>query len=174
MKPLYTHLIKQSIWYPEYHPRVQKISSKWRNWLLDKGSLTEKLVAHSNDNFAVRVLSQRWALPLLHEATQLNIPLHLAVRVREVELHIYDKSVVFARSIMPLKIYLQERHTLQNIGTRPLGQLLFRDGKIRVSKRNVAVYRSANHKTIYGRSTPYQYYGNEILVSEYFINEALL
>lgn len=174
MNSLYTNLVAHSLWYPEHHPRIQSISPEWRNWLLDKGSLTEKLVSHSNNNFNVKVLSQHWALPLLHEATRLKIPLDLAVRVREVELHIHNRPAVFARSIMPLRIYLAQRHTLQNIGTRPLGHLLFRDGRIRVSKRNVAEYKTGNNKTIFGRSTPYQYYGDEILVSEYFIDEGLL
>jgi chorismate--pyruvate lyase len=120
------------------------------------------------------VLSQRWELPLLYEAVRLKISPRVAVRVREVELYIHDKAVVYARSIMPLQIYQQQRHTLQNIGTRPLGQLLFRDGRIRVSKRHVAVYKNGDHRLIYGRSTPYQYCGKEILVSEYFIDKSLL
>ena len=38
-----------------------------RPWLLDQGSLTERLVAASGGRFAVEVLNQRWELPRLSE-----------------------------------------------------------------------------------------------------------
>ena len=173
MEVFYSSLVGDSIWYPDHHPRISSISAKKGEWLLDKGSLTEKLVAYSAGNFRVNVLAQYWGLPNLHEAVRLNIPHYLAVRVREVELYVNDKAAVFARSIMPLKIYLQQRHTLQNIGTKPLGLLLFKDGRIRVSKRYVSVLDRGPGDQVYGRSTPYQYYGGEILVSEYFIDTSL-
>jgi len=174
MKSLYDRLARGSNWYSENHPTVKAIPCEWQCWLLDKHSLTERLIDYSEDNFKVKVLSQRWEKPLPHEAVKLNIPKHLVARIREVELHCHNKPVVFARSVMPLKLYLEQRHTLQNIGTRPLGLLLFRDGRIRVSKRNVSVFSQANKPIVYGRSTPYLYYGNEILVSEFFIDECLV
>ncbi len=174
MNFLYCQLVSESVWYSEHHPTVKAIPCEWQQWLLDKHSLTERLIDYSKDNFKVKVLSQRWEKPLPHEAEKLNIPLHLVARIREVELHCHNKPVVFARSVMPLKLYLEQRHTLQNIGSRPLGLLLFRDGRMRVSKRNVSVFSQANKPIIYGRSTPYLYFGNEILVSEFFIDEYLI
>ena len=174
MNQFYRRLATESVWYPEYHPTIRSVPVEWARWLLDKSSLTERLIEHSDNQFQVKVLSQRWAMPRPHEAAKLNIPLHLAARVREVELYCGDLPVVFARSVMPLKMYLQQRQTLQNIGTRPLGQLLFRDGTIRVSKRDLALFSGPNNSITYGRCTPYRYYGGQILVSEFFISDSLI
>ncbi|MFT4630450.1 MAG: chorismate--pyruvate lyase [Dinoroseobacter sp.] len=174
MQDLYTRLAKDSKWYSEKHPAVTAIAEDWRNWLFSRASLTERLIAFSGDQFEVRVLSQRWGKPLLHEANRLNIPTHLTVRIREVELYCNGVAMVFARSIMPLQVFLDQRHVLANIGTRPLGHLLFKDGQIRVSKRSVSLYQTEHGSVVYGRSTPYRYADKEILVSEFFINPALI
>lgn len=152
---------------------INRISPAWRHWLLDRGSLTEQLINFSDQPFAVKVLSQRWEQPLPHEARQLGVALHLAARIREVELYCGEERMVYARSVMPLQVYLEQRHILQNIGTRPLGHLLFKDGRIRISKRQVSRFKGEG-KLIYGRSTPYRYVDHEILVSEFFINDALI
>lgn len=152
---------------------INRINPAWRHWLLDRGSLTEQLMNFSDEPFSVKVLSQRWQLPLPHEAQQLGVPLHLAARIRQVELYCGDTRMVYARSVMPLQVYLEQRHVLQNIGTRPLGHLLFKDGKIRISKRRVSLFKG-EAGTVLGRSTPYRYEDHEILVSEFFINDALI
>jgi len=187
----YENLVKHTKWYTERHPSVSQLPPDWLNWLLHRGSLTERLMAFSEDKFQVNVLSQRWERPLNHEAQSLGIPLHLVARIREVELCCDGVVVVFARSVMPLQVFLEQRHVLANIGSRPLGHLLFKDGKIRISKRNIAISSglasdvvrgkalnkgdsNEEAKTIYGRSTPYQYINREILVSEYFVNNLLI
>jgi len=174
MQYLYSRLVEDSKWYSEKHPAVTAIAEGWRNWLYSRASLTERLIAFSGDHFEVRVLSQRWGKPLLHEANMLNIPIHLAVRVREVELYCNGMPMVFARSVMPQQVFLDQRHVLANIGTRPLGHLLFKDGQMRASKRSVSLYQAKRGPVIYGRSTPYRYAQKEILVSEFFINPSLI
>jgi chorismate-pyruvate lyase len=82
--------------------------------------------------------------------------------------------MVFARSVMPQQVFLDQRHVLANIGTRPLGHLLFKDGQMRASKRSVSLYQAKRGPVIYGRSTPYRYAQKEILVSEFFINPSLI
>ena len=173
MKASYLQLVKESQWFAEQHPMINGVSPDWRDWLLDRGSLTEQLINYSDARFSVKVLSQRWEKPLPHEAQQLRVPMHLAARIREVELYCGEARMVYARSVMPLQVYLEQRHILQNIGTRPLGHLLFKDGKIRISKRRVSRFKD-DGQLIYGRSTPYRYVDHEILVSEFFINDALI
>jgi chorismate--pyruvate lyase len=174
MNELIQRFAEESVWYAEYHPRIQRIEVPWQPWLLHRGSLTERLIEFSSNKFEVKVRSQRWGKPLMHEAVQLSISPHLVARIREVELHCDGKAVVYARSVMPLEMYLEQRHTLQSLGAQPLGQLLFRDGRIRSSKRRISVYDNPGKPSIYGRSTPYRYFGNEILVSEFFINRRLI
>ena len=174
MQDLYSQLAKDSKWYSEKHPTVTAVSEGWRTWLHSRASLTERLIAFSGNQFKVRVLSQRWGKPLLHEANSLNIPMHLAARIREVELYCNGVPMVFARSVMPLQVFLDQRHVLANIGTRPLGHLLFKDGQMRASKRSVSIYSADQGAVVYGRSTPYRYAQKEILVSEFFINPTLI
>lgn len=174
MKGSYLQLLTESKWVPEHHPAIRLIAPVWQHWLLDRGSLTERLMALSDGGFSVKVLSQRWDKPLIHEAQQLNIRSHLVARIREVELYCGNVCMVFARSVMPLQVYNDQRYVLQNIGTRPLGQLLFKDGKMRVNKRGVSRHPSADGTIVYGRSTPYRYAEKEILVSEFFINPSLV
>lgn len=174
MHDLYFRLARESKWCPETHPQVGAISAEWRHWLLNRGSLTQRLVDFSDNDFEVKVLFQGWEKPLLHEARELNIPLNLVARIREVELHCHGVAYVFARSVMPLQIFLQQRHVLANIGTRPLGHLLFKDGKMRSSKRSISRYQTSDRHSIFGRSTPYRYADQEILVSEFFINPTLI
>ena len=88
--------------------------------------------------------------------------------IRQVELKLHDETVVFARSIIPLALISKGRSALANLGRTPLGHLLFKDGKIRVSKREFAKLKVA-HNSVTARRTPYDYQGRQILVSEFFM-----
>jgi len=90
--------------------------------------------------------------------------------IREVELKIHDTPVVFARSILPLALISNGRNGLANLGRTPLGHLLFKNGRIRVSKRQVTV-AELNEQTVVARRTPYDFQGDTILVSEYFLHD---
>ena len=174
MKNAYSRLAKDSKWYSEKHPTISALSEDWRYWLHSRTSLTAQLIEFSANQFKVKVLSERWGKPLLQEARLLNIPLHLAVRIREVELYCHGEAMVFARTVMPLQVFLEQRFVLANIGTKPLGHLLFKNGRMRSSERNISVYQSEINRFTYGRSTPYHYAEKEILVSEFFISPKLV
>jgi chorismate--pyruvate lyase len=174
MQDWYFRLASESRWFSEKHPSVKGWPAEWSQWLLNRESLTTRLMDYSQGDFEVKVVSQRWGLPLLHEAKSLGIPMHMAARIREVELHCHGSPVVYARSVMPLTIFLEQRYVLANIGTRPLGHLLFKDGRMRASKRSLSIFQLAGQNPVYGRSTPYRYADKEILVSEFFISDALL
>ena len=59
---------------------------------------------------------------------------------------------------------------LKNLGGTPLGHLLFKDGKMRVSKREF-LNLQIKQNTLYARRTPYDYLDSRILVSEFFLPE---
>ena len=136
--------------------------------VIDKGSLTAILVELSHGDFNVNVLAQRWAIPYFHEQQKLQRPGHRIAMIREVELLIGGEPVVYARSIIPARLLTKIRGGLSELGSTPLGQLLFRDGRMRISRRDFAHidYGSAR---IYARRTPYDYQGSQILVSEFFL-----
>ncbi|WP_407669350.1 chorismate--pyruvate lyase family protein [Paraglaciecola hydrolytica] len=98
-----------------------------RNWLLDTGSLTERLQTHCRD-FQVQVLGQRQAEISLEEIRQLSPnskPFNLADwQVREVILWGDSQPWVFARSILPQALCSAE---LAGLGNQALGKLIFND-----------------------------------------------
>ena len=69
--------------------------------LLDRGSLTARLIKASDGDFKVQLLEQSWQRPYLNESQLLGInPRHKAL-VREVLLICHDKPWVYARSVIP-------------------------------------------------------------------------
>ena len=98
-----------------------------KNWLLDTGSLTERLQSHCRD-FRVQLIGQR---PLAAEHEEF---LHMAIppqqqsstdwQVREVILWGENRPWVFARSIIPDALCCAD---LASLGNRPLGKVIFND-----------------------------------------------
>lgn len=178
-KPLsYNEIAKYSAWFSDSNQRVSSIPSEWLPWLQDKGSLTSALVNFSGGNFRVRVLAEYWGRPYSREAQKLREPPHLAARIREVELLCHEQVMVYARSIIPLSVFQREPATFQGMGSKPLGHLLFKDGRAKNRQRSISEYQPKQVGTecpsIFGRATPYEYHGGEILVSEFFVNQRLV
>jgi chorismate--pyruvate lyase len=168
MDKSYTALAAHAKWWQESTLSTAKLDTRLKSLATEKGSLTAALVALSNHNFAVKVVRQRIALPFFHEQQKLGRAQSRAAMVREVELQLYGESVVFARSIIPLALVTKGRNGLANLGRTPLGHLLFKDGEIRISKRDFTQvdYQS---DVVSARRTPYDYQGSQILVSEFFL-----
>ena len=137
-------------------------------WLTAGGSLTAALMELAEGTFNVELLSQKMALPYVHERQKLDYADGLAAMVREVNLHIHGQPVVFARSIIPLSLAGRGGGGLATLGRTPLGHLLFKDGKMRASRREFSGI-SVEQGQVYGRRTPYDYRGETILVSEFFL-----
>ena len=119
-------------------------------WLNDQQSLTQRLIDVSNGAFTVDLLMQKVGIPLWHEQDCLQQFHHLAATVREVCLNIHAEPIVLARSIIPLSLIRQHQNGLTDLGRQPLGQLLFREGRVRVSRRQFTQV-SFGKSTVYGR-----------------------
>ena len=104
-----------------------KLPRKWRHWLLDQGSLTQRLVEKSDKNFHVEVAYLGWDKPSASEARALNIHPRQQVLIREVRLCGYGTPWVYARSIIPASTLNGPQRVLKGLGNRPLGALLFKD-----------------------------------------------
>lgn len=137
-------------------------------WLCETGSLTTAIKAIAKGTFKVNVLSQRVGIPVWHEQRKLGRALHHAALIREVELTIFDQAIVCARSIIPLQLANSGANGLANLGATPLGHLLFKDGRMTVSKREFLKPRGLVLDG-FARRTPYEYQGSQILVSEFFL-----
>ena len=167
MQDQYQTLVEQSKWQRDNNVTQNKIREPLRELITSHGSLTKALTQLGSD-FSVNVLSQKLDLPLFHEQHILNRALHRKAIIRQVELRVDNNLMVFARSILPLSLVEKTQTGLANLGQKPLGHLLFKEGEMRVSKRQFA-QTSFQGKSIYARRTPYQYMGSSILVSEFFL-----
>jgi len=155
------------------------VPARWRHWLLDRGSLTQRLVAASGGEFRVRILSQGIAKPRRSEAQTLGITRqHLAV-VREVILYGNDQPWVYARSVLPLSSLTGRLARLRKLDERPLGALLFADPSMRRGKLELARVQPAKvalplelgifDTPLWGRRSVFYIADKPLLVSEIFL-----
>ena len=150
-----------------------------KTWLLDKGSLTQRLIQVSGNRFAVRIIRQHWQRPYLSEARLLDMnPRHCAL-VREVALLCAGQPWVFARSILPGETLSGKLRYLRHFGNQSLGQLLFNHPDIRRDPFQVAridadsafippALRSQD-KLLWGRRSRFILGDKSILVAEIFL-----
>jgi chorismate--pyruvate lyase len=140
----------------------------FKNWLLDKGSLTLRLKNLAPERFCVKVLHTGFASASMSEASTLNIHFREQVYIREVALCIDNQPCVFARSVIPRSTLTgTERHLLW-LRNKPLGEFLFKHknmtrGAIEVKQGNV------NTETSWARRSIFNVNNKPLLVSEYFL-----
>ena len=101
------------------------------DWLLNSGSLTQRLRCACAGRFRVRVLHQGWTRPGRDEARVLGLRLDAWAWTREVQLLCDERPWVFARSLIPARTLRGRGRRLTQLGTRPLGQVLFTDPGVR-------------------------------------------
>ena len=105
------------------------------SWLLDPSSLTAKLKRYCNE-FRVEVLGEQ--VELCHQLEANNvIKENEQVLVREVLLYCDDVPQVFARSLLPLSTLTDDEQELADLGSQPLGQVLFNNPSF--ERKNVEI-----------------------------------
>lgn len=128
-------------WYAApFHPAPP--TNPLLDWLCEQGSLTARLEAAGDRDFAVEVLHQGSEQPRADEATALGIPDEEPVWAREVLLHTGGAARVFARSVAPLAMLEQSSLELQQLGVRSLGELLFGKPNISRGPIDISLYPS--------------------------------
>lgn len=159
----------------------------WRDWLLDKGSLTQRLRDLSPE-FSVRVLQQTWRAAFYDEQQFLNFPAP-PTRIREVHLCCEQTPVVFARTVMPRRsLYGARGQALQHLGAQPLGEILFAQprrprAQLQVTALCAAhpLYRLASRHSnpenlptqLWARRSLFHLAGEPLLVTEVFLPSLL-
>ena len=152
---------------------------RWRHWLLDRGSLTQRLIAASDGQFQVRILAQGIAKPRRSEAQILCIANHHLAVVREVILYGNDQPWVYARSVLPLSSLTGRLTRLRKLDERPLGALLFADPSMRRGKLELASVQPSKvalplelgifDTPLWGRRSVFYIADKPLLVSEIFL-----
>jgi len=142
----------------------------WADWLLNEGSLTQRLTLLAKGDFHVEVLSEGFSLPSPDEQLRLDLSPDDQVWIREVKLYGADTAWVYARTLIPEAGILGELNKLASIGNRPLGAILFNDklvkrGPIETSAKAV-VGESSLRPT---RRSCFKYNNHAIMVAESFL-----
>lgn len=145
-----------------------------RDWLLDRGSLTERLIAASAGNFRVEILRQQWGVARQDEARLLGLKPRQAALIREVILYGKDQPWIYARSILPAKSLNHSLRYLKQLGNKPLGAVLFSDpgmrrGDIEISHVHAQQLPFAVPQKVWGRRSVFFLHKQPLLVSEVFL-----
>lgn len=128
------------------------VPSCWRDWLWDSGSLTARLRELSGEEFAVRVFAQSWCRAMPSERVELRCERRPWSFVREVYLYCGKIPCVFARTVIPAATLRGQRRLL-HLGSKPLGELLFRDHKMERAELEITCLMPGN--TLYPHAQPH-------------------
>lgn len=165
---------------PHWSPLATRCPRPWRRWLLDRGSLTRRLQAQSEGRLTVQLLTQSWQRPRADEARALGIPHCQLALVREVLLQGHGQNWVYARSVLPRKAALGRMRHLHRLGTRPLGEWLFRHPNIQRGPILLTRWPAAHlpppllqslavPSPLWARYSLFRYHQDTLLVSEFFL-----
>jgi chorismate--pyruvate lyase len=150
-----------------------------KNWLLDTGSLTERLQSHCRE-FRVELLGQRQEAVTLEECNHLGLSnvsyCQQDWQVREVVLWGGNEPWVFARSIIPQSLCESD---FANWGNKPLGQLIFNDDRFKRSPFQItclseplnflANFSLSVSNPLWGRRSVFCYQQHKMMVAEIFL-----
>lgn len=176
--------LRQALW----HRHVNRVGAPpaLRDWLTSGGSLTARLIAHSN-TFRVQRLHQRRALCLADEAAVLGLRRAVQVLEREVLLRCDESPVVFAHTVVPLSATASDWPLFGGLGERSLGSTLFYDPQVARGELEFARIRAGHplmqraraalgvdgDTVLYARRCLYRRHRGVLLVTEVFLPPVL-
>ena len=159
--------LRQS-WVNLDHVALHAVPQIWQDWLSDAGSLTQLIANKTQSTVSVEVLSDHNQNLLKDEALLFDKPLNHC-RIREEYLWVNDVPVVFARSILPTSSSTGINRDVLQLGSKPLGEVLFKKGKAPILLRQITEVPGLG----WGRRSLYQLRGHPILITEFFLPELL-
>ena len=119
-------------WKPKALIRRITASKELQNWLTIQTSLTAKLKIICPE-LEVVILSEKLETPLRNESQKLGMQMDEQAWVRCVLLKCAQNNWVYARTIIPNLTVENPWYELQNLGTKPLGEVLFESPSIQRS-----------------------------------------
>ncbi|MDX1491792.1 MAG: chorismate lyase [Pseudohongiellaceae bacterium] len=145
---------------------VPRLSPFWSSWLLDEGSLTQRLKVLGRGDFAVELLDERW----LHSTRAIQL---VGLRAAEARQRLWSRKVVLkcagepcvaAHTLIPYSSMSGSLRQLRHLDDKPLGEFLFKKPELkRVSMHVCSVGDSK------GRYSVFRLQGFPVLVAEFFL-----
>ena len=168
----------QQRWYLRHQLFSRHVPLDAQSWLFDPASLTARLKQKCRADFRVELLSQMPQRPRLDEIRVLGMETGRRALVRQVRLCCGHACWVYARTVIPFTTLRGKQRIYANLGTRPLGAMLFAD---RTMQRDAVMVTSLQgdqlpdglglsaQDTVWGRRSVFRVGGKPMLVSEYFM-----
>lgn len=156
-------------WHALKRPATTAAPRIWRQWLLNRGSLTQHLIQASDGQFKVKLIRQQWGFPSRTEALALKIPTRQRVLIREVQLLGHEQPWVSARTIIPASTLTGKQRKLHSLGSRSLGSILFRDPSMKRSPLEISQLKLSNGDTAWARRSLFYLANKPLLVAEVFL-----
>ncbi|MCE5182748.1 MAG: chorismate lyase [Betaproteobacteria bacterium] len=110
--------------------RLTGSQGRYRPWLLDRGSLTQRIQARCSA-FSVRHVRQRNGMALPSERRMVALKHHAHALLRDVFLYCGETPMVFAHSVLPAASLHGSWQALGRLGNKPLGAALFSNPHVR-------------------------------------------
>ena len=163
----------------------QDIDETIQSYLFQDGSLTRYLQQQCKGIFQIELKSEAWHTPMPDEATILGLNNNEDAFIRESWLKSDNIKLVYARTIIPRKTLIGETEVLANLGTKPLGEILFADESTYRAKTHYAKIPTEcdlytlitdnisnnNDEGIWGRQSLFYIQDKPLLISEIFLPE---
>tara|TARA_R110002049_G_scaffold150154_1_gene313303 strand:- start:887 stop:1423 length:537 start_codon:yes stop_codon:yes gene_type:complete len=169
-------------WTRWHTPQRRLMPTELVSWLTDSGSLTQRLQAHNKHNFSVQLLSTHWMKPLPDECLSLDIPMTEMAYQREVRLMDGEQANVYARTVIPLATFQAMKQRFNNLGNRPLGDLLFTEPSVKRGEIEITCLKpgqwlyemamleeSFRPEKLWGRRSHFYLNDKKLLVNEIFL-----
>ena len=162
----------------------QSLPIEVQSWVDETGSLTKRLRMVYGSAFQVEILFHRWKPAFLSERQLLGLSHQQFTLVREVLLHANGQPLILARTILPAQTIKVAKRNLSHLGTRPLGEVIFSYPKLERLNLNICCLpdkmwtpellgKVAVESQVWGRQTVYSIQKQKMLVSEFFMPDAL-
>lgn len=161
--------LKQISSWISYHEMNDELHNKYiKSWLLEDGPITKKI--KSSEVFKLNLLIDEIDKVEDSEADFLGENLGM-IKTREVILMGNDEPKVFARSLIPLITIEKGFAKLGELGTKPLGDILFEKEIFKRTKIVFAKFRN-DKKLFWGRKSKYIVNSHPLSVMEVFLIDA--
>lgn len=162
----------------------QHLPKNVQSWVYEPDSLTQRLRNCYGAGVAVQILFNQWRSPFVTENQHLQLPDYRYSLIREVLLHVDNKPLILARTVLPQATIAIAKRKLSNLGTRPLGEVIFSYPNLLRRESDICCVSEQQWTTklkqqvevepyIWGRRTVYAIEQQPMLVSEFFMPGAL-
>lgn len=174
----------RSAWNRVGSGEIHRAPRQWQPWLLDTGSLTQKIEKAIGQKLLVQVLRDCPQTLNSDESRYFHFRIRRC-RVREVLLCANHIPLVMAHSVIPTLSSSGSNHSILRLGTKPLGAVLFAKTRMHSKAkpprdiarldRSSSLWKKCSKQypglstPLWARRTLYRLRGHPILVNEIFL-----